>query len=348
MRPRVLATQVLNRTALDRQLLLSRRRLSVPDALERVGGIQTQYAPSGYIGLWSRIEAFERDRLTRALVAGRALQGTLMRMTIHMVSATDFPLFSEGVRRSRREWWLRVSKSRHLDAYPYDEMAEILTEALSDGPRPRSELVEALVAAGFPKEVWEGAGLWVDMIRVPPSGTWEKRRADLYGLAPQTPTVTEQAGLGHLATRYLRAFGPATVADISSWSGVPQSTIAPVVDGMSLRRFRDEDEGELIDLPRLRIVDAGVPAPVRLLPHWDALLLVHARRKAILPEELRTEIFNSKNPFSVGTFLVDGVVAGTWRLEGNRVSSEVLTPIHKDARRQLDDEVAALEAFAAD
>ncbi|MGA7282029.1 MAG: winged helix DNA-binding domain-containing protein [Acidimicrobiia bacterium] len=346
--PRVLSTRVLNRTALDRQLLLSRRRLSVPDALERVGGLQTQYAPSGYIGLWSRLEAFERDRLTRSLIAGRALQGTLMRMTIHMVSASDFPLLSEGVRRSRREWWLRVSRSRHLDIYPYDEMAEILTDALADGPRPRSDLVAALVAAGFPKETWEGAGLWVDMIRVPPSGTWERRRADLYGLAPQTAPVTEEAGLRHLATRYLRAFGPATVSDISSWSGVPQSTMAPAVDGMSLREFRDEDEGELVDLPRLRIVDADEPAPVRLLPHWDALLLVHARRKAILPEELRAEIFSTKNPFSVGTFLVDGAVAGTWRLQGNRVSSEVLTPIPKRARRQLDDEVAALEAFAAD
>lgn len=347
MIPPRLSTAVLNRTALNRQMLLKRGRLSVSRSLEQVAGLQTQYAPSGYVGLWSRLENFERSRLTRALERGQALQGTLMRMTIHMVSAADYPLLTAGVRRSRREWWLRVSKPRALDLCPYETIGELLARALSNGPLPRKALTELLQSHGYPKDVWEGAGLWVDMIRVPPSGTWERRRADLYGLAPPHQPVPETDGLRHLAARYLKAFGPATIGDIGSWAGVPISTLAPAVEGMAVRKFLDEEDNELLDLPRLRLADANTPAPVRLLPHWDALLLVHARRKAILPEEHRATIFSTKNPFSVGTFLVDGAVAGTWRFEGSRVKAETLAPIPKRARRQLDDETTRLERFAA-
>lgn len=347
MGEKTLDTPALNRALLARQLLLRRHNLSIPQAVERIAGLQTQYAPSAYIGLWSRLQGFRRSQLTDALEQGRVVQGTLMRVTIHIVSAGDYPLLTEAVRRPRREWWLRVGKDRALDEAGHRRVAEILRRALEDGPRSRSELIEILEAHGFGKEIWEGAGLWIDMIRVPPSGTWERRRADLYGLAP-TASVTESEGLEHLVRRYLGGFGPATPGDIADWGGVPLTTLKPVIESMTLRRFRDSGGGQLIDLPRLPLPDGETPAPVRFLPTWDAVLLAHARRTQILPEEYRGVVFNTKNPHSLTTFLVDGSVAGAWRWEGGRIALEPFAPLPRSARRELEEEASRLLVFLSD
>jgi hypothetical protein len=315
-----------------------------------VGGLQTQYAPSAYIGLWSRLDGFQRRHLTRALEQRRAIQGTLMRVTIHIVSARDYPLLTEAVRRSRREWWSRVAKDRALDPSEMARIASLIKQALGAGPRRRSELVETLEGHGYPRSTWEGVGLWLDMVRVPPSGTWERRRADLYGLAGAWVTMTqvsEEDALEHLVRRYLGGFGPATIADISSWAGVPITTLRPIVERMRLRTFRDIEDGELLDLHRQPLPPADTPAPVRFLPTWDATLLVHARRTQIMPEEYRGIVFNTKNPQSVSTFLVDGAVAGTWKQEGSAITLEPLAPVPVRVRRELDQEAKRLSAFLA-
>src|SRR5215813_7093108 len=110
MSDRVLRTRDLNRALLARQFLLERSAITPSQALERLAGLQTQYAPSAYIGLWSRLRDFRRDALTEALVQRSAVQATLMRSTIHTVSAEDFPLFASGLRDGRREWWLRAAR----------------------------------------------------------------------------------------------------------------------------------------------------------------------------------------------------------------------------------------------
>jgi hypothetical protein len=333
---------------LARQLLLDRSSLSITSALERVGGLQTQYAPSAYIALWSRLSGFRRDQLTRTLVSRRAVQGTLMRSTIHIVSAGDYPLFAAGLSRTRREWWLRAARPRGLDPVDYEQAATVLRRELAAGPRQRKELIAALVRAGIPKEAWEGAGMWVDMVRVPPSGTWERRRADLYGLAENwmgPVTVNEAQGLAHMCRRYLGGFGPAALGDIAGWAGVPVTTLRPVVEAMSLRRFRSETEEELLDLPRAPLPGANRPAPVRFLPTWDATLLVHARRTQILPEEYRSLVFHTKNPQSVATFLVDGQVAGTWKHQGGRIVLAPYAPLPRSVRRELEDEATGLAAL---
>jgi hypothetical protein len=344
---RVLDTHTLNRTVLARQLLLARHRLTLTRAVEKVGGLQTQYAPSAYIGLWTRVDGFERPHLTRALETGKVLQGSLMRVTIHIVSARDYPLLASAVRLSRREWWMRVARARALDASGHEEVAAILRAALANGPKSRAELIEILDAKGFGKEIWEGAGLWVDMIRVAPSGTWERRRADLYGLAPVSE-VDESEGLEHLVRRYLGGFGPASVGDIADWGGVSITTLKPVLERMRLRRFRDAEGGVLVDLLGQPIPEGDIPAPVRFLPTWDAILLAHARRARILPEEYRSAVFNTKNPHSFTTFLVDGAVAGIWRHEGGKVRLEPFAPIPRPALRDLEGEAERLASFLAD
>src|SRR5205814_6521181 len=137
------------------------------------------YAPSGYIGLWTRTTGFERSSLTRALEERRVIQGTLMRVTIHMVTRRDYRLFAAGLREDRRAWWLKVAKrgSREIEG-----VAKRVRAFLADGPRPRKEIQKEL---GLDSSTFNGVGLWVDLVRVPPLGTWERKRADLYGLAEQ-------------------------------------------------------------------------------------------------------------------------------------------------------------------
>jgi Winged helix DNA-binding domain len=338
---RVLTTRELNRALLARQLLLEPSRMPIPRALEQVGGLQTQYAPSGYVGLWTRVEGFERDALTRALQRRTVIQATLMRVTIHMVSAREYWLFAMGFRRSRRDWWLRQNKGKLTDR-DMQQGADRLRAALADGPKSVAELGD--LAKGFLGHV----GLWVDLVRVPPSGTWERRRADLLGLAEDWVgpcEVTEEEGIEHLVRSYLRGFGPATLKDISSWAGVPVVPLKAAVDRLTLRRFHDEAGKELLDVPRGALPAPHTPAPVRFLPHWDANLLVHARRTQILPERYRPLVFSTKNPFSVGTFLVDGTVAGAWSVRKGRIVVEPYERLTKTVRQEVDEVAERLASF---
>jgi hypothetical protein len=194
------------------------------------------------------------------------------------------------------------------------------------------------------------SALALDLVRVPPSGTWERRRADIYALAEDwvgPPNATAAQGVELLVRRYLQGFGPATAKDIAGWAGVNLATIRPALERLSLRRFRDEVGKELVDLPRAPLPDPETPAPPRFLPVWDATLLVHARRTGILPEEHRARIFNVRNPQSVNTFLVDGQVAGKWRHEQGRIKLEPFGRLPKQARAELNEEAERLAAFHA-
>jgi Winged helix DNA-binding domain len=187
-------------------------------------------------------------------------------------------------------------------------------------------------------------------VRVPPSGTWEQRRAHTFALAEEWVgplDATEKEGIEHLVRRYLGAFGPASQADIAQWCKVPAMKLKPVLGRLELRRFRDEEGKELVDLPRAPLPDPDTPVPVRFLPTWDATLLVHARRTGILPEEYRKIIFHVKRPQSMPTFLVDGHVAGAWAFEDGRVALEPFERITRAVRAELKQEAERLAAFHA-
>jgi winged helix DNA-binding protein len=337
---RTLTARELNRALLARQGLLERRDLPIPDALDAMGALQAQYAPSMYIGLWSRVAAFERDSLTWALEDRSAVQGTLMRVTIHLVSRPDYWPLAIATRAARRVLWLRATKGpREPEMH---EAAETLRAALKGGPMRRKTIDDLLG-----KRVAHGIGLWLDLVRVPPSGTWERRRADLYGLAEDwigPPDVEEAAALDHLVTRYLTGFGPASTAEIANWGGLASRDVEPALERLTLRRFEAEDGTQLLDLPDGPLPDPDTPAPVRFLGTWDAVLLAHARRALILPQAHRTRVFHMKMPQSVGTFLVDGAVAGAWRPDG---TIEPFGELTKAQRAAVDAEAARLAAFAA-
>jgi hypothetical protein len=338
---RVLTRRELNRALLARQLLLERRRLALPRAVERVGCLQTQYAPSGYVGLWSRVEGFEREALTRALERRSVVQAMIMRNTIHVVSRRDYWPLVIAIREERKVWSRRVQGANDREL---ERAAHGLKRFLADGPRRQAELA----ASGL----WRpGAAIWVDLVRVPPWGTWERRRADLYGLAEDwvgpEPTLSEDEARAHLARRYLGAFGPAPRRDLASWAGMRVGALGTALEQLPLRRFRDESGNELLDLPRAPLPPAERPVPVRFLPTWDATLLAHARRTGILPERYRERIFHVRNPQSERTFLVDGQVAGTWRFDRDRVRLEPFGRIARETRRELNEEAERLAAFHA-
>jgi hypothetical protein len=338
---RVLSARSLNRALLARQLLLARSDLSIEAALEQVGGLQTQYAPSGYVGLWTRLAGLRREALTTALEERRAVQATLIRTTIHVVSRGEFWLYAAGVRRARRAWALRVGSG---DEGAELERAARLREALAGGPRWVKELDD--LGSGFVGNL----GVWVDLARVPPSGTWERRRADRLALAEDWVgpcDASEEEGLAHLVRAYLRAFGPAPWPDVASWAGIPVADARRGGDALDLVRYRDEAGRELVDLPGAPLPDPDTRAPIRFLPHWDATLLIHARRTGILPEEHRSRVFTSKNPFSVGTYLVDGRVAGAWTFREGRVVLDPYEELSRVDRAAVEDERAVLEAFHA-
>jgi Winged helix DNA-binding domain len=337
----VLTQRALNRALLARQILLERKRMSIPKLLQQTGGLQTQYAPSGYVGLWTRLADFEREALTRALNRRSVVQATLMRVTIHLVSAKEYWLFAAGLRRWQRQWWLRTH-GRSTSEAAMKRFAPKLTKALADGPKSVAELGD--LAKGFLGNLV----LWVELVRVPPSGTWERRRADLLGLAEEwigPGEATEQEGLEHLVRSYLRGFGPAGLKDVSSWAGAPVTPLKAAVERMELRRFRDEAGRELIDLPRGPLPDPDTPAPVRFLPHWDATLLVHARRALVLPEHYRERIFSIRNPFSVGAYLVDGQVAGAWSVQKGRIVLDPYQRLTRAAKQEVEEERDRLQAF---
>jgi hypothetical protein len=338
---RTLTERELNRALLARQMLLERVSAPLPRVLERMGGLQAQYAPSMYIGLWSRVERLERDAVTRGLERRSIVQASMMRATIHLVSKRDYWPFVVGIRRGLREWWLRT----HGRDIPRREIAandRKVRRALRGKTLSRAELEQAIGRR------WASAGVFVDLVRVPPSGTWERRRADLFALAEEwvgPEDASEDEGIERLVRRYLQGFGPARPTEIADWASLDVSTTRRALERLDLRRFQDEQGKELVDLPRLALPDADTPAPARFLPVWDATLLVHARRTQILPEKYRARVFNVKTPNSVNTFLVDGQVAGTWRYEKGRVTLEPFGQLAKADRAELDEEAERLAAF---
>jgi len=294
------------------------------------------------VGLWTRVAGFERGDLTRALEDHSLIQATLMRTTIHLVSRGEYWRFANGVRRSRQEW------AQRLGALPPERKLESnaarLRDALRDGPKTVKELGE--LAKGFVGTL----GLWVDLVRVPPSGTWERRRADRLALAEDwvgPNDSTEEEGRTHLVRAYLRAFGPAGWKDIASWAGLSAAEARSAASGLELVHYRDEAGGQLVDLAGAEMPADDVEAPVRFLPHWDANLLVHARRTGLLPEAHRPRVFSTKNPFSVGVYLVDGHAAGAWSLVDSRIVLDPFERLSKGDQRAVEREREALEAFHA-
>lgn len=344
---RVLTADDRLRALLARQLLTGRAALTVPRALERIGGLQTQHAPSGYLGLWSRLIGFERSALTAMLHDGRVVQAWAMRSTIHMLSRRDHRVFTTAVRAEQRADWLRLS--RDVTDADMTAAARVVGGLLADGPRRHAEITAALADAGLPAGVFPGVQHWVGLVRIPPAGTWATPRAHVYGLAAPGPEPGPAAARAALARRYLRAFGPASAPDVARFAGWPVRVARAALAGEDLRPFAAEDGTALLDVPRAPLPGPGAPLPVRFLGPYDAVLLLgHAAATGIVPAEHRHHVFATTRPRSAPVFLLHGRVAGTWEHRDGRVATTPFTPLDAADRRAVDDEAELLTAWYRD
>ncbi len=342
MTERVLSLRELNRATLARQLLLERRRLPVARAVERVGGLQAQWPAAPYVGLWARLAGFRPETLERALLAGEVVKATLMRSTLHLVTARDYPSFSTALRDVR--WG---DEAALADA---ERVAADIRELVAAGPTRLQDALDHLDRAHglrdlHARRVWHMARVRAHVHHAPETALWKARPQAVFVALDEPAGIELHAARAEVARRYLAAFGPATRADLADWSGLRVGDFAAALAALEpLRRFRDENGRELLDLPRAPLPSAETPAPVRFLPKWDSVLLAHADRRRVLPEAYRKAVIR-KNGDVAQTVLVDGLVAGTWQVERGRVVAEPFAPLARAVRRELDDEAARLEAF---
>jgi hypothetical protein len=350
--PRVLSLRELNRALLARQLLLRRERFTVPRAVERVGALQAQWPPSPYVALWSRLEGFPRDGLARAVERRRVVKATLMRATLHHVSARDYLAYGRLFHDARLPE-LERRASRDGIELDLDALVGRVLEHTAAGPRSRPELVRLL---GLGKLVASDPRPWViwhllvargRLVHSPESSVWRRNTAGGQ-FAPATAWLGAEPGEDAelLVRRYLGAFGPASRGDLLRWTGLSVPALEGALERLPLRWLADEAGRALLDLPRAPLPAGDTPAPARFLPMWDSSLLAHADRTRILPERYRSTVIR-KNGDVRQTFLVDGFVAGTWELVDGRVELDPFEPLPRRVVRALEREAAALAAFHA-
>ncbi|HEY7706017.1 MAG TPA: winged helix DNA-binding domain-containing protein [Gaiellaceae bacterium] len=334
-----ISTRELNRATLARQLLLERARLSVPKAVQRLCALQAQDPKAPYIGLWSRLDGFRKDTLTRAYERRRVVRGTLFRVTVQLVSAADHPGFAA------------VMQNRWTDEFAnwgiaQDELAGRIRALAEDGPFKMGKANAA--TPELPERYRWRVRCLTPLVHVPPAGTW-----GTVGVTATTaerwlgvPPPTHPEGAALLVRRYLGAYGPASREDLLRFAGLRVKDVQPGLEALEgqLVRFETEDGRTLYDLRRAPRPPADTPAPVRFLPMWDHLILGHDERSRTLPAEYRSTVI-LKNGDVRQTFLVDGVVAGLWSHGDGRVRTEPFAPLPRPARREVEDEARRLAGF---
>ena len=349
----VLTIRALNRATLARQMLLAREKTTALKAVERLCGMQAQLARPPYIGLWTRVAGFEAADLTRLARTRKVVRGTLMRVTLHLVSTKDYrglrpllqPMLSAAFQRALRD------RAPGLDLEPVVAAARA---CLEERPCTFND-IRAVMARKWPRLDERSLGYAVrthlPLVQVPGDTAWGWPGAAAFAVAeswigkPMGKAWDERT----LVLRYLEAFGPADHRDAEMWSGLGKLREAFEALRPRLRVFRDEKGRELFDLPKAPRPPGERPAPVRFLPDYDNLMLGHADRTRVIPQAHRAKLATT-NLRVVSTFLVDGFVAGAWRISRARSAAALeLEPFESfstKVRAELTREGAGLLRFA--
>ena len=349
----VLTRRQLNRATLARQLLLKRARITPVQAVERLTGLQAQLPRPPFVGLWTRLEGFRREDLAKAVERKQIVRATLMRATLHMVSARDFlalrgpiqPALTRSMQSILRDRLARIDLPRIVL-----ETREFVAARPCTFEEIRAHLV-SLHPGWDERAMGYAVRLNLPLVLVPSSGEWTWPGTSDFALAgawlgKQLPASREDPR--PVVLRYLAAFGPASITDAQAWSGL--AGLREAFEGLrgQLRAFRDERKRELFDLPDAPRPPEDTPAPARFVPEYDNLLLAHDDRSRVVPREHHAKIFLSTARVAP-TFLVDGHVAGTWKVElKKRVANLTVAawePIPRQARDELGLEGERLARF---
>jgi hypothetical protein len=346
----VLTARVLNRTLLRRQHLLERTTSSVTEVVEHLVGLQAQDPLPPYVGLWSRLTGFEPADLSRLLESRQVSRILLMRGTIHLVTEADClglrPLLQQMLERQVRS----TEFFGHCADIPREQLLSAAAEVLGEEPVGVREL-GAVLAERFPgyqpAHLANTVRVLLPLVQAPPRGLWKRSGGPAYVHAEDWHGRPLDAfDPADVLRRYLRAFGPATVADMTTWSGL--TGLRGTVDRLSgeLVTYTDESGQTLLDLEGLPLADPDEPAPVRLLGRYDNLWLSHRDRTRVT-EPGKRQRWQGRNGGTGNAVLVDGMLEGLWRQSGDRVEVDLFRAVSKAERADLDAEVAALESFLA-
>jgi DNA glycosylase AlkZ-like len=343
----LLTLRELNRATLARQLLLERSALQPAEAIAQVAGLQAQKREMPYVGLWSRLRGFRREQLHELAERGDVVRASLMRFTLQLFTAADYAELRADLQPALTRS-LRAFVAKRIEGLDQEPVLATARAALSERPLTFAELRE-LLAERFPD--WDTPALALlvrselPLVQVAGDPVWGWPATPAYELAEER--VAAARGPHELVRRYLAAFGPAKVADVQAWSGLAglRATVKELVP--ELVSYRDEQGKELVDLPGAPLPDAAAPAPPLFLPELDNAILAHADRSRMIADEHRSHVFLSAGRVRA-TFLLDGFVAGTWKLEDrSTLVVEPFSRLSKADRTALGVEAEGLLRFMA-
>ena len=342
----VLDRRTLNRALLERQLLLRRERRSAADTIEHLVAMQAQEPPSPYIGLWTRLEDFDPNELSRLVADRDAVRGWLMRGTLHLATARDFqtmrPIFASVSERG-----LMSQFRRTLDGIDLADLRRAARALVEEEPMGAAAMGRAL-SPRFrdldPQVLGYAAAYLLPMVQLPPRGLWRERRRAVMTTAEHWlgAPLAETPEPDETILRYLAAFGPASPADIRAWSGLTGA--APIAERLRprLRTFEDERGRELFDVPDAPLPDPDTSAPVRFLPVYDNAILAHDDRSRILADGYPPRIADFP------TVLVDGFAVGLWRVTDGELEIRLFADVSERDHAAIEEEGARLLAFASE
>jgi Winged helix DNA-binding domain len=351
----VLSQRALNRALLERQLLLHRQRNSAAETIEHLVGMQAQVPGNPYIALWSRLEGFQPEELSRLITDRHAVRTSLMRATIHLVTARHCLALRPVMQPVLERTFASSAFARNITGVKLEALLAAGRALLEERPRTRAELGPLLAERwpGYDADSLASAiGFLLPLVHVPPRGLW--------GKSGQATLTTVEAWLGRpldpdptpddLVLRYLAAFGPATAGDIRTWSRL--TGLRAVLERLRphLVTFRDERGRELFDVPEGPRPDPETPAPPRFLPEYDNILLSHDDRGRIIPDN-RGLPLPAGSGSELGSVLVDGFLGGMWRVTRNRGKATLVIEASgswtKGEQTAVAEEGARLLAFLA-
>ena len=340
MAERVLTLRELNRATLARQLLLERRQLSPKTVVEHLVGMQAQSPQAPYVGIWARTSRFRRQALEKLLTTGDLVRATMMRQTLHLVTRRDYGLIRAAMSETNFPWETAAAKALAPEIRALANGGVTAAEARAYLERQHG------LSGVTARRSWRAARVAGHVVHHPEDAFWSAAQTGRFVAIDEPDAHDPTEARAELIRRYLAAFGPASRRDLAAWSMLHVPELQRSLDVLELRRFRDEQGRELLDVPRGPVPGEDVPAPVRFLPKWDNVLLAFADRTRVLPEPYRRVVIGSNGDVAQ-TFLVDGFVAGTWHVADGRVVAEPFEPLPAAARREVAGEAERLEAFLA-